>query len=100
MELIGFWLLCGVVAAVIVSNKGGGAIAGFFVGALLGPLGIIISLFMGNDAAKADKLVASGQMKKCPMCAELVQAEAVICKHCRHDFYAEFKDEEQSPTAA
>lgn len=94
MELILFWLLCGVVAAVIVSNKGGSGVAGFFVGALLGPLGIIIALFMGSATGQIERQVASGEMKKCPMCAEAVLAEAVICKHCRHDFYAEFKDAE------
>lgn len=94
MELVVFWILCGVVAAVIASSKGGSGGVGFLVGALLGPLGIIISLFMGSEAGKVEKQVSQGGMKKCPMCAEAVLAEAVICKHCRHDFYAEFKDEE------
>ena len=26
------------------------------------------------------------QMKKCPMCAELVKPEAKICKHCHYKF--------------
>jgi hypothetical protein len=27
-------------------------------------------------------------LKRCPMCAESVQAEARICRYCRHDFGA------------
>ena len=89
MELILFWILCGVVAAVIASNKGGSGGMGFLVGALLGPLGIIISLFMGSEAGKAERLVADGEMKKCPRCAEAVLPAALVCKHCGHEFSAE-----------
>lgn len=93
MELVIFWILCGVVAAVIASSKGGNGAGGFLVGALLGPLGIIISLFMGSEAGKIEKQVASGAMKKCPKCAEAVLPEAAICKHCGHDFSAETRNE-------
>jgi hypothetical protein len=30
----------------------------------------------------------SGEMKKCPECAELVKREARICLFCGHEFYA------------
>jgi hypothetical protein len=86
MELFVFWLLCGVVAAVVVSSKGGSGFVGFLVGALLGPLGIIIAFFMGNDKGLEEKNLASGTKKKCPKCAELVLSEAMVCKHCGGEF--------------
>lgn len=96
MEFVIFWIICGGVAAMIASSKGGSGGMGFLAGVLLGPIGIIVALFMGNEAARVEKVVSSGQMKKCPMCAEAVLMDAVICKHCRHDFYEEFKDKEDA----
>lgn len=92
LPIVVFWIACGFVAAMIASSKGGNGALGFLVGLLLGPFGIVIALFMGNDVDKVEALVASGKAKKCPMCAEAVLPDAVICKHCGHDFYAEFKD--------
>ncbi len=86
MEFVVFWVLCGVVAAVIASNKGGSGVLGFIVGLLLGPIGVIIAFFMGNEKAAVAAQITSGDRKKCPRCAELVQPDALVCKHCGNEF--------------
>jgi hypothetical protein len=80
--LIIFWLMCGALAAMIASSKGGSGLVGFIVGALFGPFGIAFAFFLGGDDGKDAKAIADGAAKKCPKCAELVKSEAVICKHC------------------
>lgn len=77
---------CGGMGGIITSNRTGNGSTGFWLGLLLGPLGVLISFFVGSEKAKQGNLLATGQRKKCPMCAELVQPEALICKHCGHKF--------------
>lgn len=40
----GFWILCGLAAGFLESQKGNDATDGFLIGVFLGPLGVILAL--------------------------------------------------------
>jgi hypothetical protein len=85
MTVIVIWIVSSILGVMIGSSKGRGG-AGFALGFLLGPLGVIIVLFLKPDTAKVEtEAVVSGGMRKCPYCAELVKTEALVCKHCQRD---------------
>jgi membrane protease subunit (stomatin/prohibitin family) len=84
--LVFFWFLCGVAAGINLSGKGRSGFGGFLLGALLGPVGLVIALVMPrNEAAIERQQVQRGESRKCPQCAELVKYEAKICRHCGAD---------------
>jgi len=97
IQAVVFSILSGAIAA----NKNRSVELWCFLGFLLGLLGFITVLALGEKQSansqrqRSQNLASRGfnpdqHEKKCPMCAEYIKLEARRCKHCGH----EFSDEE------
>jgi hypothetical protein len=86
MELFLIWIVCPFGAAHIAYSKGNNAFIGFFVGAVLGPFGLLFTIVEPvNEKTLEERDVKSGYKKRCPYCREVVKPGAIICKHCHKD---------------
>ena len=100
------WLILSIILGILVgmfaSSKGHSGIGFFFISVLLSPLiGFTIALVVNPSKAVTDaRAVESGELRKCPYCAELVKNAAKVCRHCQRDLPSPSELEVQKRTMA
>lgn len=68
-----------------------GFFGGLFVSLVFSPVIGLIAVIATKPSD--DKIISSGEMKKCPDCAELVKNDALKCRYCGKAFDSGMKKE-------
>lgn len=82
MEFLLIAVIIGLLPAAIASSKGRSFVVWWIYGALLWIVATPHALMLRANQTIIDQAKAAEGYKRCPACAEMVRAEASICKHC------------------
>jgi hypothetical protein len=83
MEFLFLAVLLGLIPAMVAKSKGKSFGLWWLYGALLFIIALPHALIMRPDIAAVERRrIAQEGQRKCPYCAELIKAEARVCRYC------------------
>ena len=84
-EIIAFWVVCAILGAIIGSRKDASG-AGFLMGLIFGPLGVIAAFAIDNRSS-------------CPHCGGRLNGRPQVCQHCQRSIQWASIEDQQADSA-
>jgi hypothetical protein len=93
VNLLFIWLGLAIVVGIAAAHRGRSGTGWLLLAVVISPLiaGLLVLALPDPNKERQQREFS----RKCPLCAELVRREAIVCKHCGRDLPAYHRDEEQ-----